>query len=341
MTAVAGTTPSYVRRERPEPAAALVQRRSQDGTVLSEVVLPPEIFGIEPNVPLLHQVVTAQLAAAAVGHPDDEDPGRGRGRWRQAVPPEGHRQRSTGLDPRATLGRRWCGPRPEAPQLRPAHAQEDDPPGPALRLVGPGERRAHRARRAVGPSRPPRPRTPWPPLGRARGERPRARGPRATTMSPPTARFANLPEIVRPCPPAELTAYDVLRATGSSSPTRRFRARPSRRRRGGQAGERHQAPARPPSQGGDARRGRATAEAGADEPAVDRRCRASTERRRRRHRRRAAGTGDDEESRHERPVARPGAPGHLREVLRADGRRRLRLRRRPPAIKVEIRQAVE
>ena len=68
MSTVTDTAPGgYVRRERPEPARRVVQRRSQDGTVLSEVTLPPAVFGIEPNAAVLHQVVTAQLAAARAG----------------------------------------------------------------------------------------------------------------------------------------------------------------------------------------------------------------------------------------------------------------------------------
>jgi len=58
---------SYVRRERPAPARRTVERRSQDGTVLGQVELAPEVFGIEPNLAVLHQVVTAQLAAARSG----------------------------------------------------------------------------------------------------------------------------------------------------------------------------------------------------------------------------------------------------------------------------------
>jgi large subunit ribosomal protein L4 len=64
---LAVTTSSYVRRERPEPARRTVERRSQDGTVLGQVELAPDVFGIEPNVAVLHQVVTAQLAAARAG----------------------------------------------------------------------------------------------------------------------------------------------------------------------------------------------------------------------------------------------------------------------------------
>ena len=34
-----------------------------DGTDMGTVDLNPDVFGIEPNVPVMHQVVTAQLAA--------------------------------------------------------------------------------------------------------------------------------------------------------------------------------------------------------------------------------------------------------------------------------------
>ena len=41
--------------------------RAQDGTVTATVELDPEVFGVQPNIPLMHQVVTAQLAAARSG----------------------------------------------------------------------------------------------------------------------------------------------------------------------------------------------------------------------------------------------------------------------------------
>ncbi len=56
-----------VRKERPAPATRSVQRRDIAGTTLGEVRLAPGIFGIEPNEAVLHQVVTAQLAAARAG----------------------------------------------------------------------------------------------------------------------------------------------------------------------------------------------------------------------------------------------------------------------------------
>ena len=61
-------SPAEIRRFlRPEPQPRSVTRRSIDGTELGDVDLDPETFGIEPNLAVLHQVVTAQLAAARAG----------------------------------------------------------------------------------------------------------------------------------------------------------------------------------------------------------------------------------------------------------------------------------
>ena len=40
---------------------------SADGSVVGSVELDAAIFGIQPNVPVMHQVVTAQLAARRSG----------------------------------------------------------------------------------------------------------------------------------------------------------------------------------------------------------------------------------------------------------------------------------
>jgi large subunit ribosomal protein L4 len=61
-------SPAEIRRFlRPAPVEQTVARRSTDGTVLGHIVLDPSIFGIQPNLAVLHQVVTAQLAAARSG----------------------------------------------------------------------------------------------------------------------------------------------------------------------------------------------------------------------------------------------------------------------------------
>src|SRR5690606_16861621 len=58
-----------------------------DGSSAGEIALDPEVFGIEPNMAVLHQVVTAQLAAARAGTHSTktraEVSGGGRKPWRQ------------------------------------------------------------------------------------------------------------------------------------------------------------------------------------------------------------------------------------------------------------------
>lgn len=58
-----------------------------DGEQKGEVTLDPELFGIEPNVPVIHQVVTAQLAGRRRGTHSTktraEVRGGGRKPWRQ------------------------------------------------------------------------------------------------------------------------------------------------------------------------------------------------------------------------------------------------------------------
>lgn len=56
-----------VKKDRPEPATRTVARRDLGGAELSTVTLEPTIFGIEPHLAVLHQVVTAQLAAKRAG----------------------------------------------------------------------------------------------------------------------------------------------------------------------------------------------------------------------------------------------------------------------------------
>jgi large subunit ribosomal protein L4 len=60
---------------------------SADGSKKGSIDLAPEIFGIEPNTAVMHQVVTAQLAAARAGTHStktrSEVRGGGRKPWRQ------------------------------------------------------------------------------------------------------------------------------------------------------------------------------------------------------------------------------------------------------------------
>ncbi len=56
-----------VKKERPALAERSVQRKSVAGAVLGTVALEPSVFGLTPNVAVMHQVVKAQLAAKRAG----------------------------------------------------------------------------------------------------------------------------------------------------------------------------------------------------------------------------------------------------------------------------------
>jgi len=62
--AVVGHT---IKKDRPGPTTRSVTRRNAAGHDLGSVDLEPTIFGLEPNRAVLHQVVTAQLAASRAG----------------------------------------------------------------------------------------------------------------------------------------------------------------------------------------------------------------------------------------------------------------------------------
>ncbi len=63
----AGVRRGPIVKDRAEPVVRTAPRRDADGSDLGTVDLEPTIFGIEPNPAVLHQVVTAQLAAARAG----------------------------------------------------------------------------------------------------------------------------------------------------------------------------------------------------------------------------------------------------------------------------------
>ena len=68
QTARAGTVLRHsVRKERPAPITRTAPHRNAAGHDLGTVDLEPTVFGLEPNRAVLHQVVTAQLAAARAG----------------------------------------------------------------------------------------------------------------------------------------------------------------------------------------------------------------------------------------------------------------------------------
>ncbi len=67
MTVTDAVLRGPIKKDRPAPLKRTVTKRSIAGKDLGKVDLEPTIFGIEPNLAVLHQVVTAQLAAARSG----------------------------------------------------------------------------------------------------------------------------------------------------------------------------------------------------------------------------------------------------------------------------------
>jgi len=68
-----------------------VDVRTHDGGTAGEVVLPDEVFDAQTNVPLIHQVVVAQLAAARQGTHDTKSRGEVSGGGRKP-----YKQKGTG-----------------------------------------------------------------------------------------------------------------------------------------------------------------------------------------------------------------------------------------------------
>ncbi len=128
---------------------ASVTVKTVAGADAGSVDLDEGTFGIEPNVPVMHQVVTAQLAARRAGTQSTKTRAEVRGGGAKPW-----KQKGTGRARPAPsapdLDRRRRGPWAQAPQLRPEDPQEDDPAGAALGPLGPGRRRQGRRGRRLG-----------------------------------------------------------------------------------------------------------------------------------------------------------------------------------------------
>ena len=98
----------------------MVQVRSQTGDVVGELELDATVFGAQLNVPLMHQVVRAQLAAARAGTHDTkrrgEVSGGGKKPWRQKG--TGRARQGSTRAPHWTGGGVVMGPHPRDHSLK-------------------------------------------------------------------------------------------------------------------------------------------------------------------------------------------------------------------------------
>lgn len=80
---------------------------SPAGEKAGSVELPAEIFDAKVSVPLIHQVVVAQLAAARQGTHKTKTRGEVRGGGKKPYRQKGTGSRPSGFDPRSAVRRWW------------------------------------------------------------------------------------------------------------------------------------------------------------------------------------------------------------------------------------------
>ena len=188
----------------------------------------------------MHQVVTAQLAARRAGTQSTKTRAEVRGGGAKPYRQKGTGNARQGSNPLAAVQRWWRRPRPEAAQVRPEDAEEDDLAGAAFGPVRPRRRGQGRRRRLVGFGQAEH-------EGRREGAR-RARH-RGSVLLVVVGRddaaaalsFRNLPE-VQLIAPGELNAYDVLCndwIVFTQEPSGEQHGRCAERRRAGHSRGRH------------------------------------------------------------------------------------------------------
>ena len=195
-----------------------VDTKDATGAKAGSVELDDAMFGIEPNIPVMHQVVTAQLAARRPGTQSTKTRAEVRGGGAKPWKQKGTGRARAGSSRSPHLGRRWRGPRPQAPRLRPADPQEDDPPGAASAL-------SDRAADGQGPRARLGPRRPEHQGRRRRPGRQRGRGPRARRARAPRTRRSGRASATSTtstsAAPASSTPTTCSCPTGWSSPRTR------------------------------------------------------------------------------------------------------------------------
>ena len=115
-----------------------VELLDQSGLTVGEVSLAASVFGVKPHMGVMHQAVTAQLAAGRAGTHSTktraEVAGGGSKPWRQKG--TGRARHGSTRSPQWRGGGVAHGPKPRSPPA--AHPQEDEAPGSGVGAVRPG-----------------------------------------------------------------------------------------------------------------------------------------------------------------------------------------------------------
>ena len=100
--------------------------KNASGKDAGSIDLDDDLFGVTPNVPLMHQVVTAQLAARRSGTQSTKTRSDVRGGGRKPYAQKGTGNARPRLDPSTALHRWWCCIGPKASQVQSKDTKEDD-----------------------------------------------------------------------------------------------------------------------------------------------------------------------------------------------------------------------
>ena len=113
-----------------------------NGKKVSTIELSDAVFGMTPNEKVMHAAVVNFLANQRQGTQSTKTRSEVSWRRQEAVAPEGHRPRPSGLYPLSAVDARRHCPGPQAPRLQLPPEQEGETPcnGERAEREGPGRR---------------------------------------------------------------------------------------------------------------------------------------------------------------------------------------------------------
>lgn len=92
--------------------------KNSEGKKVAEAELAAEVYGIEPNIHVMHHIVKCQMASWRQGTQSAKGRSEVSGGGKKPLASEGHRSCPPGFHPCCPVASRWRCLRPQAPFLR-------------------------------------------------------------------------------------------------------------------------------------------------------------------------------------------------------------------------------